>query len=76
LGIAALRRSQGDNESALELVWHVLQHPACTQDTRDRAEQLRTELAAQLLGEQIGLIRTRAQAKTLDMLTQELLAVR
>jgi tetratricopeptide (TPR) repeat protein len=76
LGIAALRSSQGDNETALELVLHVLQNTACSQDTRDRAEQLRTELAAQLPGEQISPIQARAQAKRLDTIAQELLAVR
>jgi hypothetical protein len=76
LGIAALRGGKGDMGSALELVLHVLQNAACSQDTRDRAEKLRTELVAQVPGEQIGLIQTRAQAKTLDTLAQELLAVR
>jgi predicted ATPase len=76
VGIAALRTAQGDKESALELVLHALQNPACSHEARDRAEQLRTELAVQLPGEQIGLIHTRAQAKTLDTLAQELLAAR
>jgi predicted ATPase/DNA-binding XRE family transcriptional regulator len=75
LGIAALRKGEGDTESALELVLHVLQNPACSQETRDRAQQLRTELVAQVPGEQTALIQTRAQAKTLDTLAQDLLAV-
>jgi predicted ATPase/DNA-binding XRE family transcriptional regulator len=73
LGVASLRRAQGDTESALELVLHVLQNPACSQDTRDRAEQLRTELVAQLPAEHIDAIQ--AQGTTLDELAQDLLAV-
>jgi hypothetical protein len=76
LGIAWLRRGEGDTESALELVLHVLQNSACSQETRDRAQRLRTELVAQVPGEQIGLIQTQAQAKTLDTVAQELLAAR
>jgi hypothetical protein len=73
LGIAALHRGKGDTGSALELVLHILQNPACTQETRDRAEQLRAELVAQLPAEQIDAIQARAQGKTLDTLVQELL---
>jgi tetratricopeptide (TPR) repeat protein len=76
LGIAALRTAEGDNVSALELVLHVLQHPACTQDARDRAKQLHADLIAQLPAECGDAIQRQAQAKTLDTLAQELLAVR
>jgi tetratricopeptide (TPR) repeat protein len=74
LGVAALRRAEGDMGSALELVLHVLQNPACTQDTRERAEQLRAELVAELPAEQIAAIDAQAQGKTLDEVAQDLLA--
>ena len=73
LGVAALRRGKGATGSALELVLHILQNPACTRETRDRAEQLRAELVAQLPAEQIDAIQARAQGKTLDTLVQNLL---
>jgi len=74
LGVAVLRTGEGDMGSALELVLHILQNPACTHDTRDRAEQLRAELVAQLLAEHIDAIQARAQGKTLDTLAQDLMA--
>jgi tetratricopeptide (TPR) repeat protein len=33
LGVAALHRRKGDTGSALELVLHILQNPACSQET-------------------------------------------
>jgi predicted ATPase/transcriptional regulator with XRE-family HTH domain len=74
LGVAMLHTRKGDVGSALELVLHVLQNPACTQNTRDRAQQLRAELVAQLPAEQLTAIAVRTQGKTLDGLAQELLA--
>jgi hypothetical protein len=74
LGVAALRTREGDLASALEIVLHVLQNPACSQDTRDRAEQLRVELVAQLPAEHSDAIQARAQGKTLDSLAHNLLA--
>jgi tetratricopeptide (TPR) repeat protein len=73
-GIAALRRDEGDTRSALELVLHILQNPACMQETRGRAVQVRAELEAQLPAEQIDAIQSRSQDKTLDILAQALLA--
>jgi predicted ATPase/DNA-binding XRE family transcriptional regulator len=73
LGVAALRMEERDKGSALELVLQVLQNPACSQDTRERAKQLRVELMAQLPGEQIDAIQARAQRKTLEERAQELL---
>jgi predicted ATPase/DNA-binding XRE family transcriptional regulator len=75
LGVAALRVAEGDNESALELMLHILQNPASTHDTRDHAEQLRAELVGQLRAEHIDVIQARAAGKTLDTLAQSLLAV-
>jgi predicted ATPase/transcriptional regulator with XRE-family HTH domain len=75
LGIAALRAAEGDSQSALELVLQVLENPACTRDTRDRAEQLRAELVAQLPAEHTAAIQARSQGKTLETLAQNLLAV-
>jgi len=73
LGIAALQTEEGNLESALELVLHVLQEPAHTQGVHQRTEQLRMDLEADLTAQQLDLIRARAQDKTLDALAQELL---
>jgi predicted ATPase/DNA-binding XRE family transcriptional regulator len=73
LGVAALRTRAGDMGSALELVLQVLQNPACSQETRERAEQLRAELVAQLPDEHNDTIEARVQGKTLDGLAQNLL---
>jgi predicted ATPase/DNA-binding XRE family transcriptional regulator len=75
LGVGELRAAEGDNEFAVELVLHVLHNPACTQDTRDRAEQLHADLMAQLPAERGDAIQARAQGKTLDELAQDLLSL-
>jgi tetratricopeptide (TPR) repeat protein len=74
LGVAALRAGAGDRGAALELLLHVYQHPACAQDTRDRAEQLRAELVTQLPANHAEAIQARMLGATLDALTQTLLA--
>src|SRR5205814_8249317 len=73
LGVAALRAGAGDTESALELVLHVIQEKARTQDVHNRAEHRRVEWEAQLSAHHIDVIRARAQGKTLDALVQDLL---
>jgi hypothetical protein len=73
LGVAALRAREGDTESALELVLHVIRDPARTQDVHNRAEHLRVEWEARLAAQHIDVIRARLQSKTLDAVVQELL---
>jgi hypothetical protein len=73
LGVAALQAEEGNVEAALELVVHVLQHPAHTQGVHNHAERLRANMETNLTGEQIGVIRARAQDKTRDALVRELL---
>jgi hypothetical protein len=73
LGVAALQVEEGNVESALEVVLHVLQDPAHTQGVHNRAEQLRTDLEVHLTAEQIDMLHARVQGKTLDALVQDLL---
>jgi predicted ATPase/DNA-binding XRE family transcriptional regulator len=73
LGMAALQVQEGNVESALEVVLHVLQDPAHTQGVHNRAEQLRTDLGVHLTAQQIDVMRARVQGKTLDTVVQELL---
>jgi hypothetical protein len=72
VGIAALRAKQSKTERALELLFIVLDHPASMQDTRDRAEQMRSELEAQLTRQQVEAAQARAQAKTFEAAVDEL----
>jgi hypothetical protein len=71
--VAALQAEEGNLEAALEMVMHVLQHPAHTQGVHSQAESLRANLESDLTAEQIDLIRARAQDKTQDALVRELL---
>jgi tetratricopeptide (TPR) repeat protein len=72
-GIAALLAKRGKTERALELLLIVLEHPASVQDTRNRAEQLRNELEAQLTKQQVEAAEARAQAKTFEDAVDEVL---
>jgi len=73
LGMAALQAEEGNVESALEVVLHILQDPAHTQGVHNRTEQLRTDLEVHLTDQQIDVIRARVQDKALDVLVQNLL---
>jgi tetratricopeptide (TPR) repeat protein len=73
VGLASLRAKKGDMQSALELLLTVLNHPASIQDTRHRAEQLRTELEAQLTTHKVEAIKTRGQGKKFEAIVDELL---
>jgi predicted ATPase/transcriptional regulator with XRE-family HTH domain len=66
LGLAALCAEEGALEEALELVFHILEHPASTQEARGRAEQLRAVLEQRLSAHQVEIIRSRAQETTLS----------
>jgi tetratricopeptide (TPR) repeat protein len=72
-GIAALRAKRGEIEPALKLLIIVLAHPASVQDTRDRAEQLRTEVEAQLTQQQVEAAQAQAQGSTLEAIVDEVL---
>ena len=74
VGLAVVQVHEGTTESALELVVHVLQHPASSHEAKARAERLRVELEANLTPERIEVIRLRAQGRSIEMVAQELLA--
>ncbi len=76
LGLASLYVLEGRNEPALELLHAILQHPAASQKTRDRAEKLRAELETRFTPKQIEAARSRAQSMTLESLAQVLLGQR
>jgi tetratricopeptide (TPR) repeat protein len=66
LGMATLQARLGAPAVALELALYILQDSAGSHTTRARAEQLRTEVAAQLADDQIAAIDARIRDTTLD----------
>jgi hypothetical protein len=73
MGLAMLRAQEGAGKVALEWVAHVLQHPASTQEARERAGQFRVKLEAQLTPQQIKAALAQAQTRSFEMVVQELL---
>jgi hypothetical protein len=71
---ASLQAKQGDLEQALEMLLMVLNHPVSFHETRDCIARLRTELEAQLTSQQVKAALARAQAKTFEVVVDELLA--
>jgi tetratricopeptide (TPR) repeat protein len=72
-GLASLQVKQGDGEHALELLLVVLNHPASSQETKDRADQLSAKLEAQLTPTQIEAIHAHTGEKTFEAVMEELL---
>lgn len=72
-GLAGVWAKEEAAEAALELVLHLLNHPALTRETRTQAEQLQSELEAQLSPQQIEATQRQAQAKPFEVVMQELL---
>lgn len=70
-GLAILYERESHPASALGLATHILQHPASTQDAKDRAENLRLALAAQLSPQQLEAV----QAQSFETMVQELLGL-
>jgi len=57
LGLAQLHAQAGKTEQALELAYHILNHPSITQETRDRAIQLSNETEKLLTNTKINAIK-------------------
>jgi hypothetical protein len=55
------------------LVLHVEKHPAVTQDTKARVEELRLGLTAQLTATQIEMAQARTSEPTFESVVKELL---
>ncbi|MCB0155157.1 MAG: AAA family ATPase, partial [Anaerolineae bacterium] len=65
-GLAMLAARQDQPERALELASHILQHPASSQEAKDRAERLRVELGMQLTPPQPEAIHASGQPQSLE----------
>jgi predicted ATPase/transcriptional regulator with XRE-family HTH domain len=74
IGLAAVKANRGEAEQALELSLIVLNHPASLPDSKNRAEHLRNELAAQLTKQQVETIQTLTQGRTLEATVVEILS--
>jgi len=72
-GLAVVKAQRGAVEPALILATHILQHPASTQEAKDRAGRLGAELEAQLSPQQVETVQVQAQAKSFEAVVQELL---
>ena len=72
-GMAWIYAGQGKQEVAMDLVIQVEKHPAVTQDTKARAEQLRLELNTRFSSRQIEMAQARASEKTFEAVVEELL---
>jgi len=73
LGLASLHLQEGAVEPALELVSQVLQHPATTQEAKNRAEGLATGIESRLSFSQAAVIRARVPIKNFEAMIGELL---
>ncbi len=72
-GMAWIYAEQAKQEVAMELVMQVEKHPAVTQDTKARAEELRLVLETQLTPTQIEMAQARGSEKTFEGVVEELL---
>ena len=69
--IAAVQIETGGSESALELLTHILQHPASRAETKGRARQFRAKIEAELPPQQFEM--AQAQTRDFEVVVQELL---
>jgi tetratricopeptide (TPR) repeat protein len=73
VGMASLLAAEGKKERTLELLTLVLHHPASWQSTRDQANALIAELAAELPPEAVAAAQERGRARNLKATVTELL---
>jgi tetratricopeptide (TPR) repeat protein len=71
-GLCSCCAQEGQRERALELALLVLQHSASPQDSKDRVENLRSELETQLTPQQVDSARERAVGRSLQVVVQEI----
>jgi tetratricopeptide (TPR) repeat protein len=71
--IAGILAGDGSVEQAVELLEHVVVHPAVEREVKDRATQLRNNLALSLSAEQLIFVQERAKGRSFDEVVAELL---
>ena len=72
VGCAALFVREGRQETALELVYHALDHPAADSATRDMAKQLLRRLEKKLSTKVIKKIKKRVQTRKFKDVVEEI----
>ena len=75
LGMASLQAKRGETQSAFELLLIVLNHPACDQETKNRASALQAELEAQLTSLEIMAIQARTREKLFEAIVEDFIQV-
>lgn len=73
-GLAVLWAKNSNTERALELVMHILQHPAAAHEAKLRARQLHAELESRLTPDQLQATRTLAEKQSSDMVIAQALS--
>jgi predicted ATPase/DNA-binding XRE family transcriptional regulator len=72
-GLSNLQSQTGKLENALVLCYAILYHPASEAETKQHAEQLRTEIELKLDPEQVAAARTMAEQKSFEWIVREVL---
>jgi len=72
VGIAGMETKEGNTQQALELVTVVLNHPAATQEVRNRAQGLQEILAAQLTPAQFESIQSRVESRSFQSIVDDM----
>jgi predicted ATPase/transcriptional regulator with XRE-family HTH domain len=73
VGIAGMETKEGNTQQALELVTVVLNHPAATQEARNRAQVLQGILSSQLKPNQFESIQSRVKNKSFQSTVDDIL---
>ena len=73
-GIAEIHQRTGNFNRAIGLSHFILNHPACTQDSKDRARQIEQEAITHLSADQIAALKTNTSNMTLENLANGLIA--
>jgi predicted ATPase/transcriptional regulator with XRE-family HTH domain len=71
-GLCSCCAQMGQRDRALELAILVLRHSASPQDSKDRVENLRSELETQLTPQQVNAAREKVAGKSLQTVVQEI----
>ena len=74
-GLAMMWAEDADDGRALELVIHILQHPAAKHGAKTRAERLQVELETRLTPQQIEAVQTQMRVHSFDQIVDQILAV-
>lgn len=76
IGFSIIQMKQGASESALVTLGHVMKHPACNQQTSERANLIRADAEGQLTTGQIDNALTQIHLKTFDLFVGGILAIK